>query len=131
MIFFTVAKAYQRLYGIYNARLQPFNLTPSQAVVLHTLYEKEGCSAGELSRILLFDNATMSGVLNRMAQGGWIVKDVSNDDRRTLVIRLTTKSNEFKDEFLKFNEEINSQMMSAFRLEERLLLRRMLMDIGS
>ena len=131
VIFFTVSKAYQRLYGIYRTRLQRFGLTPSQALVLHALYEGEGVSAGELGQILLFDNATLSGILNRMVEGGWITKDVSDEDRRTLKIHLTPKAMRIRTEFLRFNEELNTEMLSRFRVEERLLLRRMLLDIGA
>lgn len=129
VILFTLSKAHQRVYGIFKARLQRYGLTPTQGLVLHALYEEECLSAGELGKRLGFDNATLSGVLDRMADSGWIVKNIALEDRRQLNIQLGEKAIQFKDEFLKETEEVNGEVMSSFRLEERLLLERMLKDL--
>ncbi|HOX16588.1 MAG TPA: MarR family transcriptional regulator, partial [Smithellaceae bacterium] len=76
VILFTLGKAYQKVYGIFKGRLQSYGLTPMQALVLHALYEEEGLSAGELGKRLALDSATLSGVLDRMAESGWIIKNV-------------------------------------------------------
>ena len=83
VIIFILSKAYQRVYGIFKSRLQPYGLTPMQGLVLHALYEEEGLSAGELGKRLGLDSATLSGVLDRMAEGGWLIKNVK-EDRRVL-----------------------------------------------
>lgn len=129
VILFILSKANQKVYGTFKARLQPYGLTPMQALVLNALYEEEGLSAGELGKRLALDSATLSGVLDRMTEGGWINKTFTEDDRRVLNIRLTDKSNACREKFLQDTEALNREVLSPFSLEEKLLLIRMLKDL--
>jgi DNA-binding MarR family transcriptional regulator len=129
VILFILSKANQRVYATFKSQLQPYGMTPMQALVLHALYEEEGLSAGELGKRLALDSATLSGVLERMAEAGWIVKNATKTDRRVLNIQLTEKSNQFRDEFIQDTEKVNQKVLSLFNTEERLLLIRMLKDL--
>lgn len=131
VILFILSKANQRVYATFKSQLQPYGMTPMQALVLNTLYEEEGLSAGELGKRLVLDSATLSGVLDRMAEAGWIIKNSDKTDRRVLNIQLTEKSNQFRDEFLQKTENVNQKVLSSFNTEERLLLIRMLKDLRS
>ena len=128
VILFILSKANQKVYGIFKMRLLPYGLTPMQALVLHALYEEENLSAGELGRRLALDSATLSGVLDRMTEGGWIIKN-QKEDRRVLNISLADKSRRCREKFLRETEELNQEMLSIFSTEERLLLVRMLKDL--
>jgi DNA-binding MarR family transcriptional regulator len=70
----------------------------------------------------------LSGVLDRMAESGWILKNVK-DDRRVLNIRLTDKALSFRYKITNDTEELNQEILSIFSMEERLLLIRMLKDL--
>ena len=128
VILFTLAKANQRVHGIFKSRLHQYGLTPMQCLILHALYEEEGLSAGEIGKRLVLDSATLSGVLERMTEAGWIIKKTA-DDRRVLNITLTEKALDCKDELLQEIEVMNDEILASFRLEERLLLERMLKDL--
>ena len=127
-ILFILSKAHQKVYGTFRSRTQLYGLTPIQGLVLHALYEEEGLSAGELGKRLSLDSATLSGVLDRMAESGWILKNVK-DDRRVLNIRLTDKALSFRYKITNDTEELNQEILSIFSMEERLLLIRMLRDL--
>ncbi len=129
VILFILSKAYQKVYGTFKSRLQSYGLTPMQALVLHALYEEAGLSAGELGKRLALDSATLSGVLDRMAEGGWILKTAVKEDRRVLNIQLTEKSRQHRDKFLNDTVEVNQEVLSTFSPEERLLFIRMLKDL--
>ena len=129
VILFILSKANQRVYGIFKSRLQPYGLTPMQALVLHALYEEEGLCAGELGKRLALDNATLSGVLDRMAESGWITKNIVKEDRRVLNIQLTDRARQYRVKFLAETEIVNQEVLSSFSPEEKLLLVRMLKDL--
>lgn len=129
VILFILSKANQKVYGTFKASLQPYGMTPMQGLVLHALYEEEGLFAGELGKRLALDSATLSGVLDRMATGGWIIKNAVEADRRVMKIQLTDKSRQYRDKFLKDTVEVNQEVLSPFNKEERLLLIRMLKDL--
>lgn len=128
-ILFLLAKAYQRAYGNFKKRLQVYGLTPVQNLVLLALAEEEGLSAGEIGKRLLLDNATLSGVLDRLAEGGWIIKRVSDEDKRLLQILLTPKAKEAIQVLIDERDNANEEILSGLKIEEQFLLKRMLKDL--
>jgi DNA-binding MarR family transcriptional regulator len=128
-ILFLLSKAYQKAFGNFKKRLQEYGLTPVQSLVLMTISEEEGLSAGDIGKRLVLDYATLSGVLDRLVEGGWIVKGTSEDDKRLLKIYLTPKAREMTGVILKERDGLNEDILSPLKLEERMLLKRMLKDL--
>jgi len=128
-ILYLLAKAHQKVYASFKKRLQPYGLTPVQLLVLVALEKEQGVSAGELGRRLMFDNATLSGVLDRMAEGGWIIKEFSRDDKRQRLIYLTSNAKKLLRKLIQQMEDANEEVLLNFGLEEKLLLKRMLRDL--
>jgi DNA-binding MarR family transcriptional regulator len=128
-ILFLLAKAYQRAHGQFRRQLQPHELTPVQTLVLMTLGVEEGASAGDLGKRLGLDYATLSGVLDRLAAAGWVVKETGDTDRRFLKISLSSKARGVLPALAKIRETANAEIMKPLRAEERLLLKRMLRDL--
>jgi DNA-binding MarR family transcriptional regulator len=129
VILFVLSKANQKVYATFKSRLLPHGLTPVQALVLHALYDEEGISAGELGKRLGLDSATLSGVLDRMEENGWLIRNAFKEDKRVVNIFLTEKSRQIREKFLKGTEELNQEILSIFNTEERLLFVRMLKDL--
>jgi DNA-binding MarR family transcriptional regulator len=128
-ILFLLSKAYQKAFGNFKKRLQEYGLTPVQSLVLMTISEEEGLSAGDIGKRLVLDYATLSGVLDRLVEGGWIVKGTSEEDKRLLKIYLTPKAREMTGVILKERDGLNEDILSPLKLEERMLLKRMLKDL--
>jgi len=128
-ILFLLAKAYQRVHGLFKNRLKKYGLTPVQELVLLAIYENEGVSAGDIVSRLVLDHATLSGIMDRLADGGWISKKTGAKDRRFLQIYLTPKTKELMDDIVRERDELQGEIMGSLKLEERLLLMRMLKDL--
>ena len=128
-IIFLLAKAYQKAHGDFKKRLLPYGLTPIQYLILEALWQEEGVSAGDIGKKLVFDGATLSGVLDRMAERGWIHKETDHDDKRALRIYLTEKSRGLKSELKEQRDVANEAILSGLTLEEKVLLKRLLRDV--
>jgi DNA-binding MarR family transcriptional regulator len=128
-ILYLFAKAYQRTHGSFKKRLQQCGLTPAQSLVIMALWEDEGVSAGELGKKLSFDYATLSGILDRLADGSWIIKKTSTDDRRALQIYLTPRGRDMTGTLMKVRDDVDEEILGTFNMEEKLLLKRMLKDL--
>ena len=128
-ILFLLAKAYQKAHGDFKKRLQPYGLTPIQHLVLEALWDEDGLSAGDIGKRLVFDGATLSGVLDRLAAGGWISKQSDLEDKRILRIFLTAMSKDLMPELSAVRNATNENLMDRFSLEEKVLLKRLLRDI--
>jgi DNA-binding MarR family transcriptional regulator len=128
-IVFLLAKAYQRAHANIKRRLAVYGLTPVQNIVLEALRFEEGVSAGDLGNRLVLDNATLSGVLDRMSEKGWIIKQIDCEDKRVLRIFLSERARELYDQLTREREEANEEILRQLSLEERLLLKRLLKDL--
>jgi DNA-binding MarR family transcriptional regulator len=128
-IVFNLAKAYQAAHGRMAALLKPFGLTPIQALVLEAIAEEEGQSASDISKRLLLDNATLSGVLDRLAEAGWIVKKTDDRDRRVMRIFLSDSAREQRPKVGKARDGANQEILGSLTAEESVLLKRLLKDI--
>jgi DNA-binding MarR family transcriptional regulator len=128
-IVFNLAKAYQTAHGALASLLRPHGLTPIQALVLEAAAEEEGLSAGEIGRRLVLDGATLSGVLDRLAEGGWLVRRHDDADRRVFRIELTDSAREFRPTLLELRGAANDDVLEGLTAEERVLLKRLLRDL--
>ena len=104
-------------------------MTPIQHLILEVLRQAEGLSAGEIGKILTLDAATLSGVLDRLAEGEWIEKRTDPEDKRYLRIYMTDKARDILPALVKEREEANESVLGGLTTEERILLRRLLLDI--
>lgn len=74
------------------------NITHGQGKILFILNKKEGISTKELSEILNVKVSSLNETLNKLQEQGFIEKRPSKEDKRILLIYLTSKGQEFKFE---------------------------------
>ena len=128
-ILFLLAKAYQKAHGDFKKRLHSYGLTPIQHLVLEALWDEDGLSVGDIGKRLVFDGATLSGILDRLSASGWVLKQSDPEDKRMLRISLTPKSKDLKPKLSAVRNKTNEELMDRFSLEEKVLLKRLLRDI--
>lgn len=128
-IVFLLAKAYQKAHGNLKKRLHPYGLTPIQNLILEVLRDEDGLSAGDIGKRLVLDNATLSGVLDRLADRGWIEKRTDQKDKRLLRVYRTKKTNALKGELGKERDQANEEILQSLSIEEKVLLKRLLRDV--
>ena len=128
-IVFLLAKAYQKAHGNLKKRLHSYGLTPIQFLTLATLVEEDGISAGEIGKRLVLDNATLSGVLDRLADRDWIEKQTDLKDKRLLRVYLTDKAKALREELGEEREQANAEILHSLSIEEKVLLKRLLRDV--
>ena len=126
---FMLAKAYQRAHGHFRKTLEPFGLTNIQHAVLEGLWYEDGQTATELGRLLVLDKATLSGVLTRMQESGWIERRSDDSDGRVVRIFPSARANAVKEQLIAAREVADAEILGRFSLEEQLLFKRFLMDL--
>jgi DNA-binding MarR family transcriptional regulator len=128
-IIFLLAKAYQKAHGNFKQHLLPYGITPVQHLILEALWVEEGLTASEIGKRLVLDNATLSGMLDRMSEKGWVLKATDDTDKRFIRIYLTDKAKKLKPSILAEREKSNEEILETLNLEEKVLLKRLLKDI--
>jgi len=77
-----------------DAELQPFGITGMQFVIFKHLADGVAGTAVDLCRLLHYDNGSMTRLLDRLEQKGWMRRERSKDDRRFVRLRLTNAGRE-------------------------------------
>jgi DNA-binding MarR family transcriptional regulator len=126
---YLLAKAFQKGHGLVQRRLRPYGLTNIQYVVLELLWQNEGLTAGEISTLVKIDKATLSGVLERMAESDWIIREGDKSDRRVFRLYPSGKANRAKEQLIQERKDANEELLAGFTAEERVLLRRLLLAL--
>ena len=126
---FMLAKAYQRAHGHFRKALEPHGITNIQHAVLEALWYRDGQTATELGSLLQLDKATVSGVLARMEDAGWIDRRADPNDGRVVRVFASSRANAVKDELIAVRETADREILSRYSLEERLLFKRFLMAL--
>ncbi|MEH0022234.1 MAG: MarR family transcriptional regulator [Desulfobacter sp.] len=126
---FLLGKAYQKAHGEFKKQLKPFGLTNMQHLVLEGLWYEQGMTASELGRVLILDKATLSGVLDRMVEAGWVIKKENPDDRRASRLYPSDKANQMKPQLINVRKQANASLLEDFSRDEQILLKRFLKDL--
>lgn len=81
---------------VYRPLLQSLGLTYPQYIVLMTLWAEDGLSVSTLGARVALDSGTLTPLLKRMAQAGWLQRRRGVDDERQVFIHLTAEGRALK-----------------------------------
>lgn len=81
---------------MYKPFLDELDLTYTQYIALMVLWEHKEISVKELGEYLYLDSGTLTPVLKKLEQKGYIGRCRSKKDERVLVVTLTDKGEELK-----------------------------------
>ena len=94
---FPLYAAARNVTGLYTPWLKPLGLTYTQYIVFLVLWEKDGVSVTEIGEKLMLDNGTLSPLLKKMEQAGYVERRRSREDDRVVVITLTEAGRALQD----------------------------------
>ena len=80
----------------YKPLLDQLDLTYTQYIVMMVLWEKESVSSRELAECLHLDYGTLTPVLKRLDQAGYLTRERAASDERLLTLTLTETGRELK-----------------------------------
>ncbi|MGC1009653.1 MarR family winged helix-turn-helix transcriptional regulator [Pantoea agglomerans] len=85
---FALYSASLAMTKLYQSRLKPLGVTYPQYLVMLVLWEKDGLTVSEVGRRVRLDSGTLSQLLKRLEQSGFICRqrDTQHDERRVLVL---------------------------------------------
>ena len=121
-----VAKA-QR--GLVSAALTGMNLHIGQERLLMELWQQDGLTQTELAERLCIEPPTLTKMLSRLEKTELVEKRKDIEDARICRIFLTEKGYSLQQPITDFWLNLEETVLANLSLEERLLFRRLLMQI--
>lgn len=127
--FFFLAKAHQKAHGLLKKKLVPYGLTNMQHLILEGLWYQEGATAADLGKLLILDKATLSGIIDRLVDAGWIERRLDKSDKRAFRLYPSDKANALKDELIDVRKKGNDLLLAGFTMEEKIIFKRLLRSL--
>lgn len=107
---------------------QGFNhdITYAQGKVLFFLHTHAGgeCSMKEIETYLDVSHATVSGIISRLAEKGYVMREKSKTDSRAKTVRLTEKEYASFDEMKRRRAELETMLLKGFSENEKETMRK-------
>lgn len=97
----------------YTPLLEPFGLTYTQYIAMMVLWEHKTITVKNLGKALFLDSGTLTPMLKKMEQCGWLCRARSKEDERMVIISITRKGEELHDKVA----EVPIKMASCVKLE--------------
>ena len=95
---FPLYAAARKTVGLYTPYLKPLGLTYTQYIVFLVLWEKDGISVNEICERLMLDSGTITPLLKKLEKSGYIERVRSKQDERSVVVNLSEKGKELKEQ---------------------------------
>ncbi len=129
---FPLYAASREVIKLYKPFLDKYNLTYTQYITMLVLWEDEKITIKELCKKLYLDSGTITPVIKKLESMGLIIKYRDKSDERIVIVELTTKGIELKEEIVKVPGQvsckINGSMQDLLTLKD--LLEKLLNNIS-
>lgn len=112
-----------------NAELSELGLHVGQEMFLLCLGEREGLMQSELAACLCVQQATVTRMLDRMEKSGLVKRCKDPGDQRVSRVNLTERGRDLLEPIAQLWCQVETKMLQGFTREERILLRRMLLQL--
>ena len=88
----------RRIVNLYTPYFQPLGITYTQYIVFLVLWETDGVSVRELGERLYLDSGTLTPLLKKMEEAGFVTRRRSTEDGRVVRIWLTDRGRALRAE---------------------------------
>lgn len=95
---FPLYAAARKVVNHYTPYLKPLGITYTQYIVLLALWESGSATVGDLCRRLYLDNGTITPLLKKMEECGYISRSRSKQDERVVAVSVTPQGWELRQQ---------------------------------
>ncbi len=124
---FPIYAASRVITQLYTPYLKPLELTYTQYIVFLVLWEEDGLTVGEICKRLMLDSGTLSPMLKKLRDRGYIEKKQSASDERSFIITLTDEGRALQEKAGNIPLQVGSCV--KFPLDKALQLRELLREL--
>ncbi len=103
---FAIYACSKEIIRLYRPFLEKLGITYTQYITLLALWEKDDITVKELGQRLYLDSGTLTPLLKKMEENGFIIRQRSSEDERKVVIKLTEKAIDLKKQALSIPQAV-------------------------
>jgi DNA-binding MarR family transcriptional regulator len=110
-------------------KLDKYDVTVEQWVVLRTLFDREGTSLQDVALIIGVDNSSLSRMIERLVKKELVVRDIHPKDRRTVVLSLSSAAQKLVPLLAQEADKNDSDFFKVIAPDQRDLLLTIIQDV--
>lgn len=92
----------------YKPYLDELGLTYTQYITMMVLWERRQISVKQLGECLYLDSGTLTPVLKKLEQKGWVERARAKEDERVLIVTLTPQGEQLKEKAVCVPKSVSS-----------------------
>ena len=118
---FLVAKIHQvsgRIFAEILKKSGIDEINPAQGRILFVLWKKDEIPISELARRTQLSKSTLTSMLDRLEEAGYIVRASSKEDRRIILIKRTAKDKSLENKYIRVSNEMTKLFYNGFSPKE-------------
>jgi DNA-binding MarR family transcriptional regulator len=117
---FLISKIHQLSGRIFNRLLRERGLdfNSAQGRILFVLWERDGIPIRELSEKTRLSKSTLTSMLDRLEEAGYVSREPSGEDRRKVLVTLTEENQRQRRLYDMISEEMTGLFYEGFAWEE-------------
>lgn len=120
---------YSQIY--FNDQLKKFKLGSGQYIFLMNLIENNGITQEGLAAAVKFDKATTARAVAKLEEEGYVIRKVSETDKRAYNLYTTDKAEAIKTELIAVLDEWNQIMLDNLNDRDREILQSLIEKVGN
>jgi len=98
--------------------------------VLDCIWKENATSPKQIAELLMLENSTVSGVLERMEKKMLIIRNISKEDRRYIQVELTDKGRDLEKDVVAVVKAFNQEVFSTMSAKEEEALKELLRKLA-
>lgn len=103
---FPLYAASKEIVRRYKPMLDRIDLTYTQYIAMMVLWDRKELNVKELGRCLYLDSGTLTPLLKKLENKGFVTRHRSESDERNLIITITDKGMDLREEAMKVPSEM-------------------------
>ena len=102
--------------------LAALGISPSQWMVMMALGEKDHQVQTDIARMVNLDNATVTRIIDKLAETGLLERAQDKDDRRAQIVSITVKGKAADRKWNSVGQTVNEKATSGLKKQEIICL---------
>jgi len=117
---FLIAKIHQIAGRIFARMLKEceIEINPAQGRIMFVLWRGDGIPITELARKTSLEKSTLTSMLDRLEDAGYVARVPSLDDRRKILIKRTAKDKAWHKIYIQVSQEMTKLFYAGFSQAE-------------
>lgn len=110
---FPIYACARKIVAAYHPFLKAVGLTYTQYVTMMVIWEEKTVSVHDLGQRLYLDSGTLTPVLKKLEQAGYIERRRSTEDERVVLVILTEKGKQLKQKAASVPEQMGCHLAES------------------